>query len=286
MRFNGTGGPDAESWDTASEGRPELSEVVQHDVDRVADVVAAGFRGPVWHQMADELYGYAFGRLCAVMRRTDKLMRLTAKSMTPLSMTDEDRGTLYRSARDREHLAILTINVAMESFPQLLKNGGYDPARNRGKDGEASRLTSYFYGRCGLVFPRVFYTWRKERMDGFLLQAVKMGDGVLARALGQVGPDPVPDDVATLCDTLTAMINDLKPRDRAVWRLTVDNLSQGEIADVLGIKVGDVENARFRLRDRVKKRRRRGELYVPPSIEAEWARARALSKAKSRKKAA
>ncbi|MFI2764898.1 sigma factor-like helix-turn-helix DNA-binding protein [Streptomyces echinatus] len=284
MRYHRTGGPDAESWDTASDDRPDLPEAVQRDVDRVAEVVAEGFRGPLWHQMASELNGYAFGRLCAVMRRTDKLMKLTEKSMTPLALTDEDRGTLYRSAPDRDRLALLTISIALETFPQLLKTGGYDPVRNRGKDGRASLLTSYFYGRCGLVFPRVFYTWRNEHTDRFLLHAPQMGDEILAHALGQTGPEPVPEDVAALCATLTAMINDLRPRDRAVWLLTVDKLSQGEIADVLGIKIGDVENARTRLRQQVRMRRRRGELYVPPSIEAEWARRRAQDNA--RKKAA
>ncbi|MER8084270.1 RNA polymerase sigma factor [Streptomyces sp. NPDC087532] len=282
MRFNNTGAPGAAARSSTDDNGQDLPEDVQNDVDRVADVVAAGFRGPVWQQMAEELYAYAFGRLCAVMRRTDKLMRLTAKSKTPLAMTDEDRATLYRSAPDREHLAILTLNVAMETFPQLLKTVGYDPAHNRGKGGRTSRLTSYFYGRCGLVFPRVFYVWRAERTDRFLLHAVRMGDGVLAHALGQTGPAPVP--VGDLRDTLTAMINRLKPRDRAVWNLTVDGLSQGEIADVLGIKVGDVENARYYLRSQVRTRRRSGELYVPPGVEAEWARTRA--QAKARKKAA
>ncbi|MFE1075109.1 RNA polymerase sigma factor [Streptomyces sp. NPDC058783] len=284
MRFNDTGDLGTHAWGDTEDVRQDLPEDVQNDVDRVADAVAAGFRGPVWHQMAEELYGYAFGRLVAVMRRTDKLMRLTAKSKTPLAMTDEDRATLYRSAPDREHLAILTLNVAMETFPQLLKTGGYDPAGNLGKDGRAARLTSYFYGRCGLVFPRVFYIWRAERTDRFLLHAVRMGDGILAHALGQTGVEPVPEEVGDLCDALTAMINRFKPRDRAVWNLTVDGLSQGEIADLLSIKVGDVENARYRLRSQVRKRRRSGELIVPPGIEAEWARTRA--QAKTRKKAA
>ncbi|MEV8400610.1 RNA polymerase sigma factor [Streptomyces niveus] len=296
MRFNDTGDPGAARGSTEDDGQ-DLPEDVQNEVDRVADVVdvvdvvAAGFRGPAWQQMAEELYAYAFGRLCAVMRRTDKLMRLTAKSKTLLAMTDEDRATLYRSASDREHLAILTLNVAMETFPQLLKMGGYDPAHNRGKDGRASRLTSYFYGRCGLVFPRVFYVWRAERTDRFLvwraerterflLHAVQMGGGVLAHALGQTGTEPVPEDVGDLCDTLTAMINRLNPRDRAVWNLTVDGLSQGEIAAVLDIKVGDVENARYRLRSQLRTRRRSGELYVPPGVEAEWARTRAQAKAR------
>ncbi|GAA1141703.1 LuxR C-terminal-related transcriptional regulator [Streptomyces javensis] len=254
-------------------------------MDRVADVVEAGFTGPVWRQMADELYAYAFTPLRAAMRRTDKLMDLTAKSKTPLSMTDKDRSTLYRSAPDREHLTILTISVAMETFPQRLKLGGYDPAHNRGKDGRPPRLTSYFYGRCGLVFPRVFYTWKSERTDRFLLHAAGMGDGLLAHALGQTGPEPVPEDVADLCNTVTDIMNSLKPRDRAVWRLTVDGLTQNEIADVLGIKAGDVENARYGLRNKIRQLRQSGELHVPPSIQAEWARG-ARAKAKSRKKAA
>lgn len=272
MHSTSTGSPGTKPRDSI--GR-DLPEDVQHDVDRVADVVAAGFTGPVWQQMADELYAYAFVPLMAAMRRTDTLMALTADSMTPLTLTSEDGSTLYRSAGDRERLAILTISVAMETFPQLLKKGGYDPARNRGRDGRPARLTSFFYGRCGLVFPRVFYTWKKEHTDRFLVHAAQMGDGLLAHALGQTGPETVPADVADLCDTLTAMINRLKPRDRAVWIMTVDGLSQGEIADVLGIKVGDVENARYGLRSKVRNLRRRGELPIPEAIEAEWARTRA-----------
>lgn len=284
MRFSSTGDPGAQSGNSIICGEQDMPEGVQNDVERVAELVATGFPKPVWDQMAAELYAYAFGRLCAAMRRTDKLMDLTAQSMTPLSMSDTDRSTLYRSAGDREHLAILTLSVAMENFHKRLKLGGYDPTRNPGKDGRPSRLTSYFYGRCGLVFPRVFNNWRCERTDRFISHAAQMEDGILAYALGQSGPEPVPEDIAGLCDTVTAMVNKLKPRDRAVWLLTVDGCTQGEIADVLGIKEGDVENARYSFRSKVKKLRRSGELYVPPAVETEWARARA--KANSRRKAA
>ncbi|MEU8523394.1 sigma factor-like helix-turn-helix DNA-binding protein [Streptomyces sp. NPDC048577] len=273
MRFNSTGVPDIRHRGRISGGL-DLPEDVQHDVDRVADVVAAGFRGPLWQQMAAELNAYAFKPLSSAMRRTDKLMNLVAKSRTPLKMTDEERSTLHRSAPDREQIALTTISVAMETFPQLLKDGGYDPANNTGKNGKPSRLTSYFYGRCGLVFPRVFYNWRKERTDHFRVHAERMDSGYLASALGQAGPETVSEDVAELCDTLTRVINGLKPRNRAVWLMTVDGLSQGEIADVLGIKSGDVENARYALRSKVRKLRQSKELIVPPSILAEWARRR------------
>ncbi|MET9785544.1 hypothetical protein [Streptomyces canus] len=63
----------------------------------------------------------------------------------------------------------------------------------------------------------------------------------------------------------------------------MDNPSPSEIADLPAIKIVGVENARFRPSSQV---RRLGELYVPPSIEAEWARALALAKANTRKKAA
>ncbi|MFI1568755.1 hypothetical protein ACH4ZX_38035 [Streptomyces sp. NPDC020490] len=187
----------------------ELPEDVQYDVDRVADVVAAGARGPLWEQLASELYGYAFRPLLRAMRHTETLAALTANSRTPLVMNDEERSTLYRSAPDREELAIRTMAAAMKDFPKLLREGGYDPARYPGRDGKSARLTSFFYGRCGLVFPRVFDQWRTERTDRFLLRAVSMGDGILARALGQAGPDPVPEGVTQLCDTLTEMINGL-----------------------------------------------------------------------------
>ncbi|WP_326793960.1 hypothetical protein OHA79_52020 (plasmid) [Streptomyces sp. NBC_00841] len=274
MRSNITGAAGTPTVVT-TDGSDELPQDIQRDVDLVADILTTGFTSPLWQQTADELYAYAFKPLLSAMRRTHKLADLCAKSATPLVMTDEDRGTLYRSAPDREHLAVLTISVAMETFPQVLKNGGYAPARHRGKDERPARLTSFFYGRCGLVFPRVLQTWRTEQTDRFLRHAVRMSDGTLLHALGQDGPEPVPEGVAGLCDTLTVMINELKPRHRAVWLLTVDGMSQGEIAEILDIKVGDVENARYAFRSKVREARRRGKLAVPPEVRAEWARAKA-----------
>ncbi|MFH9500595.1 sigma factor-like helix-turn-helix DNA-binding protein [Streptomyces globisporus] len=265
-------------------GRQALPEDVQHDVDRVAEAVAAGFRGPVWEGLAADLYNYSFVPLCSAMRHTDKLIELVARSKTPLVMTDEERSTLHRSASDRDHLALMTIGVAMETFPELLKKGGYDPASNPGKGGKPSRLTSYFYGRCGLVFPRVFYNWREERADRFLRHADRMDGEHLAHALGQGGDELVPETVIELCSTLTDMINNLKPRNRAVWTMTVDGLSQGEIADVLGIKSGDVENIRYSLRSKIKKLRKDGALTIPQPVQTEWARRREQDK--NRKKVA
>ncbi|MFF1604823.1 sigma factor-like helix-turn-helix DNA-binding protein [Streptomyces mirabilis] len=271
MRSNTTGAVSTPAA-VSTEGTDELPQDVQRDVDLVADLVAAGFTGPLWQQTADELYAYAFKPLLSAMRRTHKLADLCAKSATPLVITDEDRGTLYRSAPDRERLAILTISVAMETFPQVLKDAGYAPALNRGKDGRPTRLTSFFYGRCGLVFPRVLQNWRTEQTDRFVHHAVRMSDGTLLHALGQDSPETVPEGVVDLCDTLTTMINGLKPRNRAVWLLTVDGLSQGEIAEVLDIKVGDVENARYAFRSKVRQARRSGKLAIPSEIRSEWAR--------------
>ncbi|WP_330242625.1 hypothetical protein [Streptomyces sp. NBC_00525] len=244
-------------------------------MDRVAEAVAAGFRSSTWHQMANELYAYAFKTLRSKMRRTDELMELVAKSNTPLKLTDEDRSTLHRNSDDRALIAVMTINVAMETFPELLKKGGYNPADNPGKDGRFMALKSFFVTRCGLVFPRVFNNWKAERTDRFLRQAKDNMEGWrLAQALGQYGSERVPPDVAALCDTVTAMIDALKPRNRAVWHMTVDGFAPGEIADALGIKLYDVNNALYTLRTKAKALRQKGELVIPPSIEAEWARRR------------
>lgn len=95
---------------------------------------------------------------------------------------------------------------------------------------------------------------------------------MLAHVLGQALSDPVPAGVADLCDTLTALINGSKRRIRAVMQLTVDGYSQGEIADMIRVEIGDVENARYLFRKKVRALERHGELHVPPEVRAEWRR--------------
>ncbi|MEW2458824.1 RNA polymerase sigma factor [Streptomyces albus] len=250
-----------------------MPEDIQRDVDRVSELVTTGFTGRLWQQTADELFGYAFKPLMVAMRRTDTLMALVKKSNTPLKMSDEERSSLHRNSADREDLAVRTISVALGTFPALLKRGGYAPAANRGKNGRPAKLTSFFYQRCGLVFPRVFYAWRDEREDRFERQARRyMSPDLVAHALGLDAPETVADGVAELCDTLTRLITELKPRDRAVWLMTLDGLPRSEIADRLGIKIGDVGNALFLFRARVKRLRKDGALHVPPEVDREWAR--------------
>jgi DNA-directed RNA polymerase specialized sigma24 family protein len=99
-----------------------------------------------------------------------------------------------------------------------------------------------------------------------------MPDGILAHALGQTGAEPVAEAVTELCDSLTEMINTSEPRNRAVMRLTVNGWTQSEIADLMDIKVGDVENARYAFRSKVRTQLQRGHLHIPPEIRAEWAR--------------
>ncbi|MFJ2598903.1 RNA polymerase sigma factor [Streptomyces erythrochromogenes] len=260
----------------------ELPPHIQADVDRVADVVAAGFRSLTWHQLAQEMYQYAYMALNSAMRRTDKLMELVAKSNTPLELSDGDRSTLHRNSGDRAVIAVMTINVAMEEFPKVLMKGGYDPAGNPGKDGKFKALKSFFVTRCGLVFPRIFNNWKEERTDRFLRHAKAHMEGWrLAHALGQYDVGQAPPDVVALCDTVTGMIDTLRPRNRAVWHMTIEGYTPGEIADALEIKLGDVNNALYTFRTKIKTLRQRGELVIPPTLEAEWARRRELDARKA-----
>lgn len=284
MRSSSMGGPETQSRVSSGGTVEGLPGDIRRDVDRVLELVDIGFTGRLWQQTADELFGYAFRPLVVAMRRTDKLAALTKKSKTPLRMSDEERSTLHRNSADREDLAVRTIYVALETFPALLKRGGYDPAANLGKSGRPAKLTSFFYQRCGLVFPRVFNTWRDEREDRFERHARRMPGELLSRVLGFDGSEPAAAGVARLCDTLTVMITELKPRNRAVWLMTLDGLSRSEIADELGIKIGDVENARWAFRERVKSLRKAGALHVPLEIEMEWARG--AKTAKNAKRAA
>lgn len=267
MLRNRTGGPGLRRADIR-EGS------AQEDVDLVAELVAGGFRGPLWEKVAADLVGYAFQPLLHAMRLSEngKLANLVAKSKTPLLLTDEERTTLHHNQADREQLALMTISVAMETFPMVLKAGGYDPAKNIGKGGKPARLSTFFYGRCGLVFPRVFENWRAERVQRFVGRATVPLDRVdLAYALGRGTSQPESgDEFVELCDKLIEMVNELKPRDKAVWIMALRGYSRGETADALGIKITDVENARKKLRNEIQKRRRKGTLIVPPRLVAEW----------------
>ena len=53
------------------------------------------------------------------------------------------------------------------------------------------------------------------------------------------------ESVTQLCDTLTEMVNGSNPRVQTVMWLTVGGWTQPEMAELLDIKLGDVENARF-----------------------------------------
>ncbi|MFC8392643.1 RNA polymerase sigma factor [Streptomyces sp. NPDC057238] len=233
MRSNSMEGAETQSrTSTGSTGSPTdgLPEDIRRDVDRVTELVVTGFTGRLWQQTA----------------------------------SDEERSTPHRNSADREGLDVRMIYVALETFPTVLKRGGYAPSTNHGKNGRPAKLTSSFHQRCGLVLPRVFYTWRDEREDRFERHARRMPGETLARVLGLDGSEPAAAGVAQLCDTLTGMITELKPRDRAVRLMTLDGLSRSEMADELGIKIGNVENACYAFRAKVKNLREAGALHVPP----------------------
>ncbi|WP_330321632.1 hypothetical protein OG927_35815 (plasmid) [Streptomyces clavifer] len=275
MHASSTGGPDSQiPGSTVGELPPEI----QRDVDSVARVVAAGFQGGEWAQLAAELHVYAYKTLHRKMRRSSELMELVAHSETPLVLSDDERSALHSSFDDRADIATKSLREAMQTFPQALKRGTYNPAANPGKNGKYKALPSFFVGRCGLHFPRAFAEWRRERTDRFVERANEHKRGwILSDVVHQTAGEPdghVPDDVTSFYFTLTAMIDDLRPRNRAVWRMTLEGCSRGEIAEQLEIKLGDVDNALYTFRSKVKALRREGKLIVPPVIEAEWARSK------------
>ncbi|MDX3490986.1 hypothetical protein [Streptomyces sp. ID05-18] len=273
--MSSTGGPDSQ---IPVSGVGELPPEIQRDVDSVARVVAAGFQGREWEELTAELHVYAYRTLHKKMRRSFELVELIAHSETPLVLSDDERSALYSNFDDRSVIADKTIRDALWKFSEALRRGKYDPAANPGKNGKYKALRSFFVGRCGLYFPRAFAEWRSERTDRFAEAANEHSRGwilsdVVHRTVGE--PDVhVADDVATFYSTLTAMIDDLRPRNRAVWRMTLEGCSRGEIAEKLEIKLGDVDNALYTFRSKAKALRREGKLIVPPAIEAEWERSK------------
>lgn len=93
----------------------------------------------------------------------------------------------------------------------------------------------------------------------------------LIRPVVQRGP--LGRDVGEACDAIMNMIDFAKPRNAALMRLTTAGYTQGEIADRLHLEVGDVENARYRFRQKVRRAVCFGDLQVP----AEWRTSKLLA---------
>jgi hypothetical protein len=249
-----------------------LPPAIEEDAERVALVASKGFQGPHYEQLAADLYKYAYPRLLKKIR-TSEVVALTLKSKTPICVSDEDRITLNRSQHDRDELAVYTIDKALRQFTAELKKGAYQPQDHVGRNGRPASLSSFFFGMCLLVYPRVYAVWQRERTDQFLAEADKMSNDALARAFGHAAEDPVPADVAKACAAIARMLDRAKPRMAAVMRLTIEGYNQSEIADQLNLVVGDVENDRYRFRQKVKKAVRFDGLPVP----AQWRASKLLA---------
>jgi DNA-directed RNA polymerase specialized sigma24 family protein len=215
---------------------------------RVRDGLAPNdFSGHRYARFEEELVRYGISVLRGWMY-TGYVFRLAANRGFGLKPSESELAELQRDSDVREELAAMTVAIALPRFRQkALIEGGWQP------EGGAS-LATYFMGACMYVFPNEF---RKHRVQRTRWQLEDDTDAVVNAPAPDHWSDPAAISVGTLC--VREDLDRLDPRTRAVIALTLDDHSQVEIAEILGMTVRGVEGVLYRWRTKEQARiHRRG----------------------------
>ncbi|MFE0172328.1 hypothetical protein ACFWZ2_08410 [Streptomyces sp. NPDC059002] len=237
---------------TVDDRRPRTTWQAQEDIDRraadgrlVALLAKDGFAGPRYDRFQEELVRYGISVLCGWMR-SGYIFDLVTQRGFSLSPHERDLEELATDSELRQELAHMTIARALPRFRKdSLVDGGWNI------EGGA-RITTYFMGKCAYYFPN---EWRRHRTsEARHRRAVSREKELYQPPVSTCTvAQEVLDNLAVL-DELEAIEN---PRLRAVVALTLDDYSQEEIREIVGIPtVRAVEGLLYRWRTKGQKDRK------------------------------
>lgn len=209
-------------------------------------------------QLHDDLWLYAWPVLKAFIRtaRMNQLLRRYDPSRF-VAVRPEDQVVLRSSEEERDALAIDVIGRAIKDFDRTAIAG-----RKWSPTGGAS-LRTYFIGTCALNFQRAYKKWSKSRGNKLDRVARKHN----------IDLERVAEDVAALTPDLAThaaqriavseLIKMAQPQTKVILGLIMQDLTFVQIAAVLGLTTGAVEQRMRRFRHRVaRERRHAGLIYV------------------------
>lgn len=226
-----------------SEPGDPLEEVERRLADEeIYHVVrAAGFRGSLWRQLAEELARYGCGVLEAWLVSGVIGGKVTAEGHGGLALPWRLRDLGAEAADTRAELAGETVAEALVLFRQKLSDGQWDPAGGRS-------LASYFMGACLYCFPNVLRRW--QRGEDRWANAWRTMSAEAPSRETTVHPGHDVDAMIMLDELLTGSGH----REDAMVRLSVDGFTSVEIAHVLGSTPGAVRGVLKRWRTKAQLR--------------------------------
>ena len=222
--------------------------------------MGTGRSGYADQQLFDDLWVYALPVLKAFIRtmRMHQLLCRYQPARPWISIIPEDQVVLRNSEAERDGLAVDTIIRAVKDFRRnALERRKWSP------DGGAS-LRTYFIGTCALNFPRAYQRWSKDR--GTRLDSLAARYAICLESVAdQVATlDPDPAVSAADRDVLRRIVAVAQPTTKLILALLMQDLTQQQVADELGLTAISVERRMASLRRRARNQRRRAGLEFDP----------------------
>lgn len=220
--------------------RVQLENAKRRLADRawLAELAAAGFKGPMFDVALTELAAYGIPVLMAWMRTGQIVSKCKAKGR-PLS-DPSPRWT----PDDRLEIAIETTARALDFFiKEVLQAGKWD------FHGGAT-LKTFFIGACLLQFTNVFEVWATEQRHW--AQFDLDDEESLDNAVGRGGPqwaDPTGEAAVRTRTAQEYLASITDPRTRqAAWLVLGHGASHAEAGEAVGLSTAAVEGRLYRLR--------------------------------------
>lgn len=203
-------------------------------------LMLAAYAGPLWEKFATTLAQYGLPVMWAWVRFGKIFRHCEEKGLGSL-----DRGDYSDEEREQmaEDTVGETVGKAIEGFRvNVLMTGRWRPARG-------ASLNTFFIGQCVLQFPNIYRSWRRSHLSAKRVRraARRIDPEFIARA--------TPVDVAA--DARIQIAKRLAgPLDIPLIRALGSKgwgLSSAEIAQVLGIRPGALNQRLHRARLKMKK---------------------------------
>ncbi len=152
------------------------------------------------------------------------------------AIIEENKGIIYKVAnaycKDRDDRKDLVQEIIIQLWRSFSR---YD---------SQYKLSTWMY-RIALNVSISFYRKERRRRDSDL----PMGDGIV-----EIAEDQQSDELEMNINLLQQFINELKELDRALMLLYLEEKSQKEIADILGLTEANVSTKVGRIKEKLKQR--------------------------------